>query len=455
MISPVNNFIKKHNLENLKDMAAAHFWPHSRQAGDLSDDTGITLVGDANGVWVEDLKGVKWFDTIAGMWLKNIGHGRNEIAEAVYKQMTQVSYSPGGTVSPATVELSGKLASLTPDKDSRIYFVSGGSEAVETALKMAKKYHSNNGQSRWKVISRRGSYHGATHACISLGGGGVGAPGDYGPLMPGNIHVSNVDNYRDIYQDPIECAYDIERAILHEGPESVAAVIGEPISAANGIHVPDPRYWPLVREICDKYGVLLICDEVITGFGRTGKMFAVEHWGITPDIMTVAKGLTSGYIPIGATIASKKVADAFIGDDDKTFRSLITFGGNPVACAAAITNLDIMINEGMVENSRVMGDYLYEKLQTLRKHEIVGDIRGGLGLLCAIELVKDKSTKEKFSKEDELAKKGAVLMREHALLGRVGDVIPMSPPLCITSDEIDEFIGRMDLILGKLSNQLG
>ncbi|MQG24776.1 MAG: aspartate aminotransferase family protein, partial [SAR202 cluster bacterium] len=169
------------DLENLKDMAAAHFWPHSRQAGDLSDDTGITLVGDANGVWVEDLKGVKWFDTIAGMWLKNIGHGRNEIAEAVYKQMTQVSYSPGGTVSPATVELSGKLASLTPDKDSRIYFVSGGSEAVETALKMAKKYHSNNGQSRWKVISRRGSYHGATHACISLGGGGVGAPGDYGP----------------------------------------------------------------------------------------------------------------------------------------------------------------------------------------------------------------------------------------------------------------------------------
>ena len=439
-------------IEELKQQAADHFWPHNNPAGNMGDD-GIKLVQSGKGVWVEDVEGTQWFDTMAGMWLKNIGHGRKEVADAVYNQMLDISYTPGGTVSPATAELSARIASLAPDKEARTYFVSGGSEAVETAIKMAKQYHKNNGEpTRWKVISRRGSYHGATHACMSLGGGGVSAPIHFGPLMPGNIHIAQPDSYRNSGGD-IQCARDLEVAIQHEGPSTVAAFIGEPISAAAGIHVPDPDYWPTIREICDKYGVIMICDEVITGFGRTGKMFATEHWDIKPDIFTVAKALTSGYIPIGAAIASKKVSEAFMGDDSQ-FRHLITFGGNPVACAAAMANLDIMEGEGMVENSAEMGAYMYEQLQTLYEHPIVGDVRGGMGLLCAVELVKDRDTKESFPAEAKLPEKMVPLMNEHNLLGRPGNSIYLAPPLCITRDEVDHVVSQVDSVITKLEAQL-
>ena len=439
-------------IEELKQQAADHFWPHNNPAGNMGDD-GIKLVQSGKGVWVEDVEGTQWFDTMAGMWLKNIGHGRKEVADAVYNQMLDISYTPGGTVSPSTAELSARIAGLAPDREARTYFVSGGSEAVETAIKMAKQYHKNNGEpTRWKVISRRGSYHGATHACMSLGGGGVSAPIHFGPLMPGNIHIANPDSYRNSGGD-LQCARDLEVAIQHEGPSTVAAFIGEPISAAAGIHVPDAEYWPTIREICDKYGVIMICDEVITGFGRTGKMFATEHWDVKPDIFTVAKALTSGYIPIGAAIASKKVSEAFMGDDSQ-FRHLITFGGNPVACAAAMANLDIMEGEGMVENSAEMGAYMYEQLQTLYEHPIVGDVRGGMGLLCAVELVKDRDTKESFPAEAKLSDKMAPLMNEHNLLGRPGNSIYLAPPLCITRDEVDHVVSQVDSVITKLEAQL-
>ena len=449
-----------HEIEELKDLANVHFWPHARQAGDMSQETGIKLVTSAKGVWVEDAEGKRWFDSLAGMWLKNIGHGRKEIAQAVFEQMQDISYSPGGTVSPAAVKLAAKVASIAPDKESRVYFVSGGSEAVETALKMAKQYHKNKGEpTRWKVISRRGSYHGATHACMSLGGGGISAPINFGPLMPGNIHVAQPDRYRctfcrDKSECNLECARDVERAIEHEGPSTVAAFIGEPISAAAGIHVPHPQYWPTIREICDKYGVVMICDEVITGFGRTGRMFATEHWDIKPDIFTIAKALTSGYMPIGAAVASKEIAAAFIGDEDTTFRHLITFGGNPASCAAGLTNLEVMENEGMVENSEQMGDYLFEQLQTLYEHRIVGDVRGGKGLICGIEVVKNRDTREKFPKEAELSKKLNSAMDRHGLLGRAGDVIPLSPPLCITKDEVDHLVKQVSEVIGEVESTL-
>ncbi len=440
-------------IEDLKQLGEAHFWPHSRPIGDMSDETGIKIVSKAYGVWVEDGQGNRWVDTLAGMWLKNIGHGRKEIADAVFEQMQDVSYSPGGTVSPATVKLAGRVAALSPDKDSRVYFTSGGSEAVETALKIAKAYHKNNGEpTRWKVISRRGSYHGATHACMSLGGSAAAGPQDYGPLVPGNIHIGNPNAYRGPHTD-MECAEELERAILHEGASTVAAFIGEPISAANGIHIPDSGYWPRIREICDKYGVVMICDEVITGFGRTGKMFATEHWGIQPDIFTVAKALTSGYLPIGAAIASKKIADAFMGEG-KMLRHLITFGGNPASCAAGLANLDIMENEGVVENSAEMGDYLYEQLQTLYEHPIVGDVRGGMGVLCAVELVQDRDTKEKFPESAQLTAKLTAAMEGNGLLGRAGDVISLAPPLTITKDEVDFVVHALDSSLEEVQTKL-
>ena len=446
-------------IEELKQQAAEHFWPHARQTNDMFGDTGLKLVNEAKGVWVDDVEGNRWFDTISSMWLVNIGHGRKEIADAVYEQMQGISYSPGGTVTPVTAELAGRLASLAPDKKSRVYFVSGGSEAVETALKMAKNYQKNIGEpTRYKIISRRGSYHGATHACMSLGGG-IAAPPNYGPLMPGNVHIEQPDAYRGRCCSQsggctLECAKDLERAIIHEGPSTVAAFIGEPISASSGIHIPHPDYWPTIRQICDKYGVVLICDEVINGFGRTGKMFATEHWDIQPDITTVAKAMTSGYLPIGAAISSQKIASAFEGGDEEAFRHIITFGGNPASCAAGMANLDIMESDGLVENAADMGHYMYERLQTLYEHSIVGDVRGGMGLLCAVELVKDRNTKEKFPKESELANRATSILQDHRILGRAGDLIPVAPPLCITGDEVDHFVDQMDSAITKIESTL-
>jgi len=277
-------------LAALRQAGEEHFWPHGKFAGDLSSETGIPVVVRGQGVWVDDADGKRWFDTLSGMWLKNAGHGRREIAAAVYRQMCEISYVPDGTVAPATIRLAARIATLAPDPESRVFFVSGGSEGVETALKMARKYHRNNGEpGRYKFISRRGSYHGGTLACLGLGGGGANSGAEYGPLLTGAIRVQGPDQYRCPFgQDGLgcnlECAHEIERAILNEGPETVAAVIGEPISAASGVHIPHPGYWPAVRQICDRYGVLLIADEVITAFGRTGRMFATEHWGIVPDI---------------------------------------------------------------------------------------------------------------------------------------------------------------------------
>ncbi|MGI9478049.1 MAG: aspartate aminotransferase family protein [Hyphomicrobiaceae bacterium] len=457
------------DLRNTQDIdqaradAEAHFWPHSQQAGNLSKETGVQLVTRGKGVWVEDADGERWFDTLSGLWLVNIGHGRREIADAVYKQMLTLGFSPNDTVSPVTAALSARLAQHSGDPRARVYYVSGGSEANETALKIAKNYHHLNGEpNRWKVLSRRGSYHGATLACTSLGRGGPGGgsvPAQFGPLVPGNVHVAQSAAYRchlcaDKGGCNLDCAADVERAIIHEGASTVAAIIAEPISAAAGIHVPDPNYWPRLREICDRHGVLLIADEVITGFCRTGKMFATEHWGVQPDIRTVAKGLTSGYMPIGAAIVSGKLADAFIGDGDRTFQHLITFGGNPVSCAAALANLDIMENENFAERSAEMGAYLYERLQSLRKHAIVGDVRGGKGLLCALELVKDRETKEQFPKEAKLDRLAVHAMRENRMLGRAGSIIPIAPPLCITREEVDDAVSRLDRVVETLGEKL-
>ncbi len=459
----MEQMINTPDLDQARADASAHFWPHAQQAGQVGGIDGVQMVTKGDGVWVQDADGNRWFDTLSGLWLVNIGHGRREIADAVYRQMLELSFSPNDTVSPATAALSGKLSRLAQDPKSRVYFTSGGSEANETALKIAKNYHHLNGEpNRWKVLSRRGSYHGATLACTSLGRGGPGGgsvPVQFGPLVPGNVHVAQPASYRChlCARDGacmLDCARDVERAILHEGPGTVAAFVGEPISAAAGIHIPHPDYWPTVREICDRHGVLLIADEVITGFGRTGKMFAMEHWGVTPDIFTVAKGLTSGYLPIGAAIATGKVADAFIGAGERTFQHLITFGGNPASCAAGLANLEIMESENMAERAREMGDYLFERLQGLAKHQIVGDVRGGMGLLCAIELVKDRATKEQFPKDAKIEKLATAALREHHMLGRAGNVIPIAPPLCIEESEIDEAVERLDSVLGGLTEKL-
>ncbi|HEX6451325.1 MAG TPA: aspartate aminotransferase family protein [Trebonia sp.] len=444
----------------LRELGEAHFWPHARKAGDLSSPGATKIVTRGDGVWVYDERGRRYFDTLSGMWLNNIGHGRREIADAVHAQICELGYAPDGTVHPATLQLAARVAGLSPDPASRVFFVSGGSEAVETAMKMAKKFHRNRGDAgRYKFISRRGSYHGATHGCLSLGGGGSNTGAEYGPLPYGGVRVQGPDQYRNPFggadgKGDLECAREIERAILNEGPDTIAAVIGEPISAASGIHIPHPEYWPMVREICDRYGVLLICDEVITGFGRTGRMFATEHWGVVPDITVVAKALTSGYVPIGAAIAAKHVADAFIGSAGTAFNHRITFGGNPVSCAAGLANLGVLESEDLVRNAAVMGDYLFDRLQELYHHEIVGQVRGGFGLISAIEIVADRTTREPFPKKAGLAQRAGLLMERHGLLGRAGDIFSVAPPLCVTRSDIDFLVSQLDAVIAELQADL-
>ena len=451
---------RKAQFDELKQIALDHFWPHMQQVADLAKPDGLQIMTEGNGCWVEDIHGNKFFDLLAGMQLQNVGYGRAEIADAVYEQLQHINYAPDNTTSIPALKLVEKVASLAPDKESRIFLVTGGSEANETALKMTKKYHRLKGEpGRYKVISRKDSYHGGTLATLSLGGSSTAGFNDYGPLMPGSVHVTQPYHYwclycSDLPECNLECARDVERAIEHEGPETVAAVIGEPISCTT-VMVPHADYWPMLRSICDKYGVLLLADEVVTGFGRTGKMFACENWDLQPDIIGVAKGLSSGYMPIGAAVARKEIADAFIGEEDKTFQHIFTFGGHPAACAAALANLEILEGEELVQNSAEMGQYLYEQLNTLYEHPIVGDIRGGLGLLSAIEFVKDRDTKEKFPKEADLGDKLTRSLRRHGLLTRQrGDLMLLIPPLCITRDEVDHVVRELDNVIGEVEKEL-
>ena len=445
-------------IEELQSIAGDHLFMHAQQIEDWRGNLQIYVKGD--GAWVEDIQGNRLIDAMGGLWYKAAGYGRTEIADAMYEQLTGIETPPANSATPSQIELAGRIASLYHDKDARTFFLSGGSEAVETAVKMAKKYQALTGKAgAFKVISRRYSYHGATAMAVSLGRSPAADP--CGPEMPGAIHVTNWDSYRLPYEgDPIDvairCANEFEVAIKHNGPESVAAIIAEPISAAAGIHVPPAEYWQRLREIADQYDIVLIADEVITGFGRTGEYFAPMNWDVTPDITTVAKSLTSGYSPLGAAIATKKISDAFLGGAEETFRHLVTFGGHPVSAAAALANLDIFEREDLPGNSKRMGEYLYDQLQQLRDHQIVGDVRGGLGLLAAVELVQDRESKSPFPASAGLAKRLPQLLFDNGVVSfRAGDVISFCPPLGVDKDEIDYIVDAVDRTLATLSVELG
>ena len=445
-------------IEELQSIAGDHLFMHAQQIEDWRGNLQIYVKGD--GAWVEDIQGNRLIDAMGGLWYKAAGYGRTEIADAMYEQLTGIETPPANSATPSQIELAGRIASLYHDKDARTFFLSGGSEAVETAVKMAKKYQALTGKAgAFKVISRRYSYHGATAMAVSLGRSPAADP--CGPEMPGAIHVTNWDSYRLPYEgDPIDvairCANEFEVAIKHNGPESVAAIIAEPISAAAGIHVPPAEYWQRLREIADQYDIVLIADEVITGFGRTGEYFAPMNWDVTPDITTVAKSLTSGYSPLGAAIATKKISDAFLGGTEETFRHLVTFGGHPVSAAAALANLDVFEREDLPGNSKRMGEYLYDQLQQLRDHQIVGDVRGGLGLLAAVELVQNRESKSPFPASAGLAKRLPQLLFDNGVVSfRAGDVISFCPPLVVDKDEIDYIVDAVDRALATLSVELG
>ena len=450
------------SLKELQDSALEHLWVYLREPSDMAEKGEPTVYVSGEGVRVTDANGNTSIDAMSGLWLKNIGYGRKEVADAAYEQMLKLTYMPMGTTTEPTIRLAEKVAEMTPGDLSRSFFTSGGSESIETAIKLARAYFKRVGEpGRIKFISRKDSYHGATAGAMALGGNHLYPRADYEPLMPATFHVPQPNFYRCEFNSrtPEECGERhvkaIEDVIKFQGPDTVAAVFAEPVSSPMGAVVPPDNYWPMLREVCDRYGVLLVADEVITGFGRTGKMFACEHWGVTPDMMTVAKGITSGYIPMGGTITRKEIADAFVGSQRVSFRHVITFGGHPVAAAAALRNIQIMEDEDMVGNSARMGAYLLDGLKELQeKHRMIGDVRG-LGLMCGLELVKDRETKETYPADAELGSRLTAGFQANGLHLRGGDNMNVAPPLCVTSGEIDEIITIMDRVFTQVARDLG
>ncbi|MFT4036777.1 MAG: aspartate aminotransferase family protein [Thermomicrobiales bacterium] len=432
---------------SVEQTARDHVWIHMLPWGEFDSDN-LRVFDRGEGARLYDVQGREYLDGISGLWVVNAGHGRKEIAQAYGDQAAKLGYASSMTytTTPA-VALAAKLAEITPGDLNRAFFVSGGSEAVETAVKIAKQVQFMRGfPRRYKIIARRGSYHGMTQGAMSLTA--TRNEAWFGPFMYGVSHVPHPNRYRSDFglegeAADIAAAKYVESEIINQGPETVAAVIGEPISSAAGLHVPSPKYWQMLREICDRHGVLLIADEVINGFGRTGTMFATEQFGFVPDIMTMAKGLSSGYAPIAAAVVRESVYDVFKENREAVMGHLLTFGGHPAASAAALKNLEIFEEESLVQQSAEKGAYLKKQLEELRAHPTVGDVRG-VGLYCALDLVKDKETRAQWGKGNTFSPRLAELTMERGLITRIWDVLHLAPPLVTSYDEIDRMVTIVD-----------
>jgi adenosylmethionine-8-amino-7-oxononanoate aminotransferase len=447
----------------LEKQALDHIWIHSARWLDLAERDGLRVLVRGEGSTLWDARGKAYIDGLAGLYLVNVGHGRREIGEAMAEQAAQLAYSSSASYTNlAAVKLADVLARLTPGDLNRFFLCSGGSEAIESALKIAKQVQAMRGfPKRYKIIARRGGYHGATMGAMSI----TSSRNEkfFGPFTYGVSFVPSPNRYRNDFgidgeAGDLACANAVEQEIMAQGPETVAAVVGEPVSTANNCHVPSPAYWQRVREICDKHGVLLILDEVINGFGRTGTMFATEQFGVVPDLMTMAKGLSSGYAPIAAVAVSERIYDEF-KKQDVALAHLLTFGGQAVSCAAALKNIEILEREELLQRSARQGRYLLGKLEPLRAHPTVGDVRG-LGLMCAVDLVKDKATKEPFgwgpaAAAHPFSRRVTELMEERGLLTRVFMSVQLSPPLVITTEEIDRMVEIVDESLTVAEKELG
>lgn len=438
--------------------AIEHLWPHSNELEwDEFTDGGMRVFASGERSTLTDVQGRSYIDGLAGLFLVNVGHGRSEIAEAMARQASTLAYTASSnTANVPSATLAATIASMTPGDLDRVFLCSGGSEAVETALKIAKQLQVLRGfPRRYKVICRRGSYHGQTFGAMSLTSGVN--EGFFGPLMYGVSKVPSPNRYRNDFdasgeEGDLLCARAVEQEIVAQGPEYVAAVIAEPISASNGTHIPSRAYWQELRRICDQHGVLLIMDEIITGYGRTGSMFAADQFGVVPDIMTMAKGLSSGYAPVAAVAVKRSAFEPFT-EHGNAIGHLLTFGGHAVAAAAALKNIEILEREELAARSAELGRYLYDLASGLRDHPTVGDVRGGMGLLCGIELVRSKETKENFGTAHPFIKQLALRLQERGLITRVWDVLHLAPPLVISRDELERIVEITDTCLTELEHE--
>jgi adenosylmethionine-8-amino-7-oxononanoate aminotransferase len=444
----------------LQDAAKRHLWMHFTRMGDYATHE-VPIIVRGEGPWVWDSKGKRYLDGLSGLFVVQAGHGRQELADAGARQAAQLGYFPvWGYAHPTAVELAERLTGLSPGDLNRVFFTGGGSEAVESAWKLARQYFKVTGQpQRTKAISREISYHGTTMGALSITGyEAIKKP--FEPLVPGTSRVPNTDFFRaPVHGDDLEAfglwaADKIAERIEEEGPETVAAVFVEPVQNAGGCFVPPPGYFARVREICDLYGVLLVSDEVICAFGRLGYWFGSERYGYQPDMITVAKGMTSGYAPMGALLASDRLIEPFL-HGTTSFAHGITFGGHPVSAAVALANLDIFEDEKLLAHVRSHEEAFRSTLRTLEDLPIVGDVRGD-GYFFGVELVKDKATKGTFSTEEtERLLRGFLspALFDAGLVCRADDrgdpVVQFAPPLVCEQEHFDIIVDVLRDVLTR------
>lgn len=441
----------------LQRAAHDHLWLHFTRMGAYAESE-VPVIVRGDGCYLEDMNGKRYLDALAGLFSVNIGYGfGEEIGEAAAAQMRELPFYTNWTYAhPRAIELAAELGSLAPGDLDRVFFVNGGSDAVEAAWKLARQYHAARGERRWKAVARRIAYHGTTMGALSINGiAALRTP--FEPLVPDAIHVRNTNRYRRP-QEETEAEFtaflleDLEEAIVQAGPETVAMVIMEPVQNAGGSFTPPAGYFQGVREICDRYGILLCADEVICGFGRVGEWFGSIRYDIRPDLIAAAKGLSSSYAAIGALIASNRVMEPFLAGKN-IYMHGITFGGHPVMSAIALKNLEIMKRERVVEHVRDSEGAIRRTLSQLLELEIAGDLRGA-GFFWALELVKDKEKRETFSDEEcEWLLRDFLSGRlfERGLICRADDrgdpVIQISPPLVAGQQQFDEIAGILGDVL--------
>ena len=445
----------------LQRRARRHLWMHFTRMGAYDAEHEVPVIVRGEGCYVFDEHGKRYLDGLSALYCVNIGHGRSELGRAAAEQTAELGfYTNWSYAHPRSIELASRIAELAPGSLNRVFFTSGGSEAVESAWKLAKAYHGARGEnSRHKLISRKLAYHGTSMGALTATGlTALRTP--FEPLTPGGVHVANTNSYRwSEDRDPLWAAEQIEEAILFEGPETIAAVIVEPVQNGGGCFVPQDGYFQRVREICDRHGVLLISDEVICSWGRLGHWFGSERFGYEPDMITTAKGITSAYAPLGAVIAADHIAEPFL-EGKEIFNHGFTFGGHPVACAVALANIDVIEAEDLCGRVRENEREFRAMLDGLRDLPIVGDVRGA-GYFHAIELVKDKATKETFNHEESEGLLRGFLsgaLYRHGLICRTDDrgdpIVQLSPPLIAGAEQFAEIESILRPVLSEASERM-
>jgi adenosylmethionine-8-amino-7-oxononanoate aminotransferase len=447
---------------DLQEQAKRHLWMHFTRMGSFADPSAeVPVIVRGEGCYVYDEHGKRHLDGLSALYCVNIGHGRAELGEAAAAQSKELAfYTNWSYAHPRSIELASRIAALAPGDLNRVFFTSGGSEAVESAWKLAKAFHAAQGEPRrHKLVSRNLAYHGTSMGALTATGlTPLRVP--FEPLTPGGIHVPNTNSYRwQEDRDPLWAADAIEDAIEFEGPETVAAVILEPVQNGGGCFVPQDGYFQRVREICDRHGVLLISDEVICSWGRLGHWFGCERYGYEPDMITTAKGISSAYAPLGAVIAADHIAEPFL-HGKAIFNHGFTFGGHPVACAVGLANIEIIENEDLCGHVLEHEGAFRDMLESLRDLPIVGDVRGA-GYFQAIELVKDKDTKETFDGEESEQLLRGFLSGElysRGLICRTDDrgdpILQLSPPLIAGPQQFEEIEAILRPVLSEASERM-